>query len=300
MADVPGRYLLAYSYVPDEASWCTCATFKALATKAHQLWDIQRCAFVYYVTAQSGKAVAIKVCAEVDFQLWYRGGNPLTGRLIAHDLTTVARVTHSTGHAPMSHRPLIDTFTLQDLKGLYTLRHSITDETILIGADESPTWAVAVERAQLCWQVHRPLFRYVDSASGERIVISIVDADDFAMWARHRRPMLPELSVFEHAAPQLLDQSPDVAYVAGAPEPTKPSGPSEATKATEKSFEQLHPQLANNPPQLRNPHHASRLEGQATGRPEKVDAAAAERSAGEANYDAVLGSLHKRAGAGAP
>ena len=290
MADVPGRYLVSYSYVPDEASWCTCATFKALATKAHHLWEMERAAFVYYVTAQSGKAVAFKIACEADFALWYRGGNPVTGRLVAHDLTAVARVTHSTGHAAMSHRPLVDTFTLQDVKGLYTLRHSISDEVILVGEAESPTWALAVERAQLTWQVHRPLFRYVDSASGERIVVTIIDSDDFAMWMKHRRPMLPELTVFEHAAPQLLDR--EIAYVAGKPEPTKPAEPSAATVAAAESFEKLHPK----PPQLSNPHHASKLVGAATGQPEKAAEAVETKTPGEANYTAVLASLNKRAG----
>jgi hypothetical protein len=257
----PSRYLITFAYLPGEASWCVCQTFAAIAAKAKDLWDVTDCALVFYITSHTGKATAIKMTTEEDFQLWFRGGDPVTGKLIVHDRQKAPKVTHSTGLVQMSHRAMIDSITMQDLGAHYYVRHSAVDEVFLVGTDELTVWGRAVQKAQRAWNVHRPLFRYVDDLHGERIVVSILDAEDFAMWSTHRRPLHPELTVFEHAAPQLLDGP---VHFADGIDAT--SGVAKAKQQDAADADVVRAPYRN-PPELHNPHSAQALHERATGRP---------------------------------
>jgi hypothetical protein len=224
------RFLLTFAYIPDEACWCVCSTFAAIARKALDAWDVEDCALVYYLTSNAGKATAVKMTTEEDFEAWYRNGSPLTPKLIVHDRSRSLKVTHSSGFCPMSHRPILDALVLKDIGASYYVRHSGVDEVFLVTENEPAVWGRAVQKAQRAWNVHRPLFRYVDDVHGERVVVSILDANDFSMWATHRRPLLPELTVFEHAAPQLLDGP--VSYALPPAKLTKSAGTSKSPTQT--------------------------------------------------------------------
>lgn len=292
----PTRYLITFAYIPDEATWCTSASFAAAVQKAKRLWEITDCAFVYYLTTHTGKATAVKITCADDFTLWYRGGDPVTHKLVAHDRTKALRVTHSSGLSQLSHRPVLDTTVLSDLGAAYLIKHSGQDEVVLFGLDEPGVWGRAVQKAQATWSVHRPLFRYVDEVNGERVVVSIIDANDFSMWHKHRRPLLPELTVFEHAAPQLLDGP--VAYAAfdpkkeSAPETTQPTPVSEAQEPAK-----AEPGVSRapyvHPPKLTNAASAAKLHEAATGRPPKRDDAVPKTPA-EVEYQHMLELLVRR------
>eukprot|EP00672_Neobodo_designis_P027893 CAMPEP_0174829578 /NCGR_PEP_ID=MMETSP1114-20130205/2005_1 /TAXON_ID=312471 /ORGANISM="Neobodo designis, Strain CCAP 1951/1" /LENGTH=330 /DNA_ID=CAMNT_0016063331 /DNA_START=35 /DNA_END=1025 /DNA_ORIENTATION=- len=287
----PARYLVTFAYLPGEASWCVCQSFAAVAKKAKDLWDVDDCALVFYITAHTGKATAIKMTTEEDFQLWYRGGDPVTGKLIVHDRQKAPKVTHSSGLVQMSHRLTLDTITLQDLGAHYYVRHSAVDEIFLVGTDELTVWGRAVQKAQRAWNVHRPLFRYVDDVHGERVVVSILDAEDFAMWNTHRRPLHPELTVYEHAAPQLLDGP--VSFASGIAAETAASDDALAAEAaanaaaTEKADVVRAPY--RNPPELHNNQSAQQLHERATGRP-----GAQQSAKPPTEGDKALAALEKR------
>ena len=267
----PTRYLITFAYLPGEASWCVCQNFAAVAAKAKDLWDVTDCALVFYITAHTGKATAIKMTTEEDFQLWFRGGDPVTAKLIVHDRQKAPKVTHSSGLVQMSHRLMLDTITLQDLGAHYYVRHSAVDEVFLVGVDELTVWGRAVQKAQRAWNVHRPLFRYVDDVNGERVVVSILDAEDFSMWSTHRRPLHPELTVFEHAAPQLLDGP--IGYAEGmsatAGTGRRNDGMDDSSTAGSSSSPQTDVVRApyRNPPEIHNSQSAEALHERATGRP---------------------------------
>lgn len=239
------RYLVTFAYIPDEANWCTCTSYAALCEKVKIVWDVDRPAFVYYIPTNTGKVCAVKICFEVDFALWFRGGHPITGKLIVHDMDRSMHVVHSSGFCPLSRRPLIEPTMMTELKARYCLRHSAHEEVILIAEDETPSWGRAVQKSR-AWGVHRPLFRYIDDVQGERVTVSIVTAEDFALWNQHRRPLWPELMVFEHAAPQLLEGG------AFYREDDKEGQPLAET-------EHVLPKTQGLPPTLSNSSHAAKL-----------------------------------------
>jgi hypothetical protein len=150
----PDRYLITFAYIPDEASWCVCTNFAAVARKVKDLWDVDDCALVFYLTSPAGKATAVKMTTEEDFELWYRGGSPVTQKLIVHDRQRALKVTHSSGFVQMSHRPMLDSLTLRDLGASFYVRHSGLDEVFLVSENEptgvgsrSSEGAASLERA---------------------------------------------------------------------------------------------------------------------------------------------------------
>jgi hypothetical protein len=286
----PDRYLITFAYIPDEASWCVCTNFAAVARKVKDLWDVDDCALVFYLTSPAGKATAVKMTTEEDFELWYRGGSPVTQKLIVHDRQRALKVTHSSGFVQMSHRPMLDSLTLRDLGASFYVRHSGLDEVFLVSENEPTVWGRAVQKAQRAWNVHRPLFRYVDDNHGERVVVTIIDAKDFSMWSSHRRPLLPELTVFEHAAPQLLNDP--LAYALSPPEGmgVKPRS-ADATSALADIARA--PYL--NPPELKNTESVDTLTEKATGRPRASSKAAATLTVGEEAFRSLQRHLERRA-----
>lgn len=128
-------------------------------------------------------------------------------KLLAHDHRVTKHVAHSSELYTYGIRPLVSPGLLSFWPARYCMRHTVTDEILLVCEErESPSWGYAIQKAQKEWGVLRPIFRYVDDldSSGERLVVSIVTAEDFQLWMRRRRPLWPELLVFEHAAPNLL------------------------------------------------------------------------------------------------
>lgn len=196
-----GRYLVTLAMVPDEGSWCSFPTYGALCTKIQALWCLAEIALVYYVHSALGRATSVRIVSEEDFAVWYRGPHRQhSPKLIAHDRDRASHVQHSSGLCSVPNRLCVDVSTLESAGAAFCLKHPALDEVIFVGRDESLTWGNAIIRAQRSWNVMRPIFRYLDDGvAGERVVVTILTSEDFAVWVKRRLPLCPQLVVFEHA-----------------------------------------------------------------------------------------------------
>ena len=208
------RYLVTLAQVPDEAFWCSITSFVELRAKIQYTWGIEAPLMTYHLSSVADGVVPkqIHLLDDEDFATWLRRGDadaddvqPLAKRLIVADLHTIVSCMHTSDQAAVQRRPLLESALLCMTGARFALRHSASDGLLLAGATESVCWGNAVNKVRSSWGLHRPVFRYVDEdETGSRCVISIVDADDFSLWRQRRMPVVPELTVFEHAAPQLL------------------------------------------------------------------------------------------------
>ena len=212
-----GRYLVLFAYVPDEAFWCTFQDYSAVCKKVAHLWGVKDPAFRCFlpVGACPGKSAVVVLSSEIDFAMWYpkEAAKPLSDRVVVHDRTRNVSVQRAS-EPYILQRPLLDYDTLCGMGAAFSIRNITMNEMVLVSAEEVLCWGTAIEKVQRAWGIRSPLLRYIDDASGERVMVAIVDKEDFIMWQKHRLPAFPELSVFEMddatlmstpAAPQQVD-----------------------------------------------------------------------------------------------
>ena len=206
------RYLVTLAQLPDEASWCSCETLEELRSKLRELWLLEDPVCKFYLgSGSTSSIVTANMVTEDEFKMWLRKDDdgvarPMSSRLLAYDRVNEVAVHHSSDGDVMPRRSLIDWEALRTMKGSYTLRHSALNELIVVpeAVSNAMCWGIAVKRVQEAWGVVRPVFRYVDENKGDRVNVTILNADDFSQWVLHGHPISAELVVYEHAAPTVL------------------------------------------------------------------------------------------------
>jgi hypothetical protein len=207
----PLRYLVTLATLPDEASWCTCEDLASLRQKLKELWLLHDPVCKYYVGSGSTSIITVSnMVTEDEFQLWLHRDeegvpHPLSNRLIAYDRVNEVQLQHSSEAVSIPKRPLISLETIGLVKGSISLRHSTLNEVIILNnAPDSLSWGLSVRRVQEAWNAVRPLFRYVDESTGERVTVNILDAGDFTQWLMHGRAISCELVCYEHGAEAIV------------------------------------------------------------------------------------------------
>lgn len=223
------RYVVHFTYVPEEALWVTCASHKELLEKVALVWgtDLQPIVKYFLPSHVEQGSCEVLIDDEHDFAIWKFGTGtseapqPLTQSLYVFDRRRLPCVRRKEEYGGMFLFPTIGFDMLAKSNCTFALRHSASKDLMLFGRDDVSgggcnEWGRLVVKARAAWGVTRPVFRYLDSTAtdtevdcdtGKRHkVISIYTPEDFRLWSSYRKAQQPELYVFEGASmEQLLD-----------------------------------------------------------------------------------------------
>lgn len=212
------RFLLNYTYIPDEALWVQCRSHKEIVTRSQEVWggnDLLPI-FKYFLPSHVEKGnCEILIDDEQDFATWFYGTGdhenpkPLSDRLFVFDRRRLPPVRRTDSLGGLYQYPTVGFQLMMDVKCSISLRHSDGQDIILFGREDvvgngTGEWGRLVIKARQVWSVRRPVFRYLDdTGDGKKKTIDIFNVNDFYLWSTNRRHLNPELGVFEGAS---LDQ----------------------------------------------------------------------------------------------
>jgi hypothetical protein len=215
-----------HGYVKDEALWSGSGRFDDLVAKVRLAWRMSDPVFKYLVpTAVSfgtNKTCSVVISDQQDMSVWFVGsGDPLnpkpfTAAITAFERGSQAKVLplqETDYHVSLGYWATVNADVTSVLKPKIILRHSASDDVILFDRPDLNGlsfggWGRAVLKARDAWRTRRPVFRYIDhcplagneAIAGERVFVTIVDAEDFSQWMRFRQPLCQDLVVFDGAA----------------------------------------------------------------------------------------------------
>jgi hypothetical protein len=213
------RFTVVHGYVADEALWSSSSRFEDVAAKARLAWRMKDPIFKYKVPVTlsfgNNKTCSVVISDQQDYSVWYVGAGdtlnpkPFTATLTACERTlqrAVQPLQDKEYHIAMGHWATVSAQVINVLKPNIVLRHSACDDVILFDRPDlnGPSfggWGRAVIKVRDAWHTRRPVFRYIDDSptSGDRIYVSIIDAEDFSHWLRFRQPICRDLVVFDGA-----------------------------------------------------------------------------------------------------